>query len=114
MKLRDFFSPNRTKLLISLALFFISLILSLIIGNLYGKTSTGLLFGALIFFPIFFYTYFHFLLTKPVADFNNCIFPGCNLVVNILTLITSIAIYYALGALIYHFWWGKRSKKQKI
>lgn|SRR3989338_2798327 len=109
MNLRDFFKLNIRKLLVSFTLFFVSLVLSLTVG-----ISTEPRVRAVIYFPDFIYTYFHFLFTKPVASLNNCLFPGCNLVVNILTLIISIAIYYSLGALIYHFWWGKRSKYKRF
>jgi|SRR3989344_2721496 len=109
MKLKDFFKLTRAKLLISFTLFIASLVLSLTLG-----ISTEPRVSALIYPPDFVYSYLHFSLTKPVASLNNCIFPGCNLIIAILTLITSIAIYYFLGALIYYYWWGKKSKKLNL
>jgi|SRR3989338_11527073 len=109
MKLKDFFKLNIRKLLISFTLFFVGLVLSLTVG-----ISIEPSIRAIIYFPDFIYTYFHFMFTKPVAALNNCIFPGCNLVIIILTIITSIAIYYFLGALIYYYLWGKRLKSKRF
>lgn len=96
---KEFLGFNKTKLFIMIALFVITVLLAVLVGHSFDLSQ-----ASFIFFPLQITYLFDSLFRVTVEDFRSCIFPGCNIVITILTFVTSFLIYHTLSSIVYYFW----------
>jgi len=103
MNWKEFSKFDRTKLFILIALFVITIISGFIIGR-FSDSSNVLSLASYIFFPLQIEYFFNGIFKMTIQDSIICIFPGCEAVITLLTIIVSVSIYYILSLLIYYLW----------
>lgn len=103
MNWKEFLRFNKTKLFILIALFVVTIVLGFVMGRS-SNSSTALEISSFIFFPLQINFLFDGLFKATIQDIRACIFPGCDTVITLLTIIVSVSIYYILSSLIYYLW----------